>query len=287
METAKEKGEIILARRNFFERMEREINFRNEYIKIENMVLVDERRGYPSIEDEIDKFFLNWKRKGNYASFQELRAQMGFQYTWRVNGIEYHRRALNADDFILYCEMMLNMFYCVIAPNGSDLHTRQIRNIIEIMKYDLAKINHEIVERNDRSIIIVQKDAAATAVVDIVEPDLAEEIIEYNHHMLKGNLREKQMILKRIADALEPRRAELKAANKTIENDFFYMVNAMNVRHNNCDPADQGKYNEKFAKLSAKEQEEWYDNIYQEGLMAFLSLEQVKREKKIADFKKK
>ena len=62
---------------------------------------------------------------------------------------------------------------------------------------------------------------------------------------------------------------------------------AMNVRHNNCDPADQGKYNEKFAKLSAKEQEEWYDNIYQEGLMAFLSLEQVKREKKIADFKKK
>ena len=58
-----------MARRNFFERMEREINFRNEYIKIENMVLVDERRGYPSIEDEIDKHFLNWKRKGNYASF--------------------------------------------------------------------------------------------------------------------------------------------------------------------------------------------------------------------------
>lgn len=58
-----------MARRNFFERMEREINFRNEYIKIENMVLVDERRGYPSIEDEIDKLFLNWKRKGNYASF--------------------------------------------------------------------------------------------------------------------------------------------------------------------------------------------------------------------------
>ena len=37
METAKEKGEIILVRRNFFERMEREINLRNEYVKIENM----------------------------------------------------------------------------------------------------------------------------------------------------------------------------------------------------------------------------------------------------------
>ena len=56
---SKRKREITLARRNFFERMEREINFRNEYVKIENMVLVDERRGYPSIEDEIDKLFLN------------------------------------------------------------------------------------------------------------------------------------------------------------------------------------------------------------------------------------
>ena len=231
METAREKRRSYWLDEISLKEWNGRLIFRNEYVKIENMVLVDERRGYPSIEDGIDNLFLNWKRKGNYASFQELRAQMGFQYTWRVNGVEYHRRALNADDFILYCEMMLNMFYCVIAPNGSDLRTRQIRNIIEIMKYDLEKINHEIVERNDRSIIIVQKDAAATAVVDIVEPDLAEEIIEYNHHMLKGNLREKQMILKRIADALEPRRAELKAANKTIENDFFYMVNAMNKEH--------------------------------------------------------
>lgn len=29
----------------------------------------------------------------------------------------------------------------------------------------------------------------------------------------------------------------------------------------------------------------WYDEIYQEGLMAFLMLEQTKRDKKILDFK--
>lgn len=50
-----------------------------------------------SIEDEIDKLLLNWKRKGNYVSFQELRAQMDFQYTWHVNGVEYHGRGINAD----------------------------------------------------------------------------------------------------------------------------------------------------------------------------------------------
>lgn len=60
------------------------------------------------------------------------------------------------------------------------------------------------------------------------------------------------MILKQIADALEP-----------------------------------SKYNAKFAGLTDREKEEWYDEIYQEGLMAYLSLEQADREKKILDFKTK
>ena len=135
--------------------------------------------------------------------------------------------------------------------------------------------------------LVVQKDAAVSAVADIVAPELADAIIEYNHHLLKGDLKSKKMILKQIADALEPRRSELKTANKTIENDFFYMVNTMNVRHNNCDVSDPSKYNAKFAGLTDREKEEWYDEIYQEGLIAYLSLEQVDREKKILDFKTK
>ena len=77
----------------------------------------------------------------------------------------------------------------------------------------------------------------------------------------------------------------LKGINKTIESDFFYMVNSMNVRHNNCDAADKKKYNAKFVTLTSQEQEDWYDEIYQEFLMAFLMLEQANREKRIAAFK--
>lgn len=77
----------------------------------------------------------------------------------------------------------------------------------------------------------------------------------------------------------------LKGINKTIESDFFYMVNSMNVRHNNCGAADKKKYNAKFVTLTSQEQEDWYDEIYQECLMAFLMLEQANREKRIAAFK--
>ena len=63
------------------------------------------------------------------------------------------------------------------------------------------------------------------------------------------------------------------------------MVNSMNVRHNKCDAADKKKYNAKFVTLTSQEQEDWYDEIYQECLMAFLMLEQANREKRIAAFK--
>ena len=65
-----------------------------------------------------------------------------------------------------------------------------------------------------------------------------------------------------------------------LESDFFYMVNSMNVRHNNCDAADKKKYNAKFVTLTSQEQEDWYDEIYQEGLMAFLNVRTGKSRKK-------
>ena len=172
------------------------------------------------------------------------------------------------------------------AENQLRYWPSNIQKIVDVIKYDLAKISHEIRVTSDGKVLIVQKDPAAIAVADIVEPNLADSIIEYNHHLLKNDIKAKQSILKRIADALEPKRNDLKQINRKIETDFFYMVNNMNVRHNNCDESDSRYYNEKFAMLSEEKKEEWYDEIYQEGLMAFLVLEQVERTRKIDEFKK-
>lgn len=86
---------------------------------------------------------------------------------------------------------------------------------------------------------------------------------------------------------LEPFREELRLHNKTIENDFFFLVNNMNIRHNNCDPKDLKRYCKVFADLSDKEKENLYDEIYQEALMAYLVLEQINREKMISTLRQK
>lgn len=213
---------------------------------------------------------------------------MGFTYKYDRSGeLIPEAEVTQIDEFILYCEMILNMFLVMNeAENWLRYWPSNIQKIVDVIKYDLAKISHEIRVTSDGKVLIVQKDPAAIAVADIVEPNLADSIIEYNHHLLKNDIKAKQSILKRIADALEPKRNDLKQINRKIETDFFYMVNNMNVRHNNCDEGDSRYYNEKFAMLSEEKKEEWYDEIYQEGLMAFLVLEQVERTRKIDEFKK-
>lgn len=86
--------------------------------------------------------------------------------------------------------------------------------------------------------------------VDLVEPDLAQIILEYHHYLLKGDLGAKKDRLRKLADALEPKRKELDNLNKTLCSDFFFLVNKMNIRHNNCDPSDKSKYVEKFDKMT-------------------------------------
>lgn len=279
-----------MARHNFFERMERKIDFQFEYEKIENVVL-NETNGYRTLEEEISANFRTWRFRRNFDSFLELREYLGFKIDKIARGYTIAWTAVGevneADIFILYCEMITNMIYGVIEPDLRYSYARCISAVKRLIEYDLEQINHYIYRTEEGRYLVVQKNAATSAVADIVEPDLADAIIEYNHHLLKGDLKSKKMILKQIADALEPRRAELKAVNKTIENDFFYMVNTMNVRHNNCDASDSGKYNAKFAVLTDVKKEEWYDEIYQEGLVAFLLLEQVNREKRISAFKTK
>lgn len=275
-----------MARKSFFERMEREIDLQNEYEKIENVILNEKEYGDHTIENDIEECFREWECRQNYMSFRELRNELGFDFSYNIIGYYVPNGVVGCiEDFLLYCEMIRNLLnHLRKRPHHNE---RRIIDINSTIQFDLDRINHQFYVCEDGREIIVQKNAATSAVADIVEPILADEIIRYNHYLLKGDLESKKGILNKIAAALEPMRQDLKDANKTIENDLFFLVNRMNIRHNNCDSRDSKNYCEEFDKLSKSEKESWYDEIYQESLMAFLTLEQKKRERKIAEFKQR
>lgn len=274
-----------MGRRNFFDRLVRTLNYQKEYQKIESLVLQPHSLHGYSIEDSIERYFKDWKYNANYLSFKELRDQLGFTF---VHDGYYDLPSgiiKDVNDFFDYCEMIINMIV-LLPEEEAEYHGKNVNEIIRLIDYDLDFLNHRIRKIDDKYLII-QKDATASEVVDIVEDSLAKIILEYNHYLLKGDLEKKKNILVKIANALEPLKGEIKATNYQLYKDYFYLINNMDIRHNNCDSSDTSNYNAYFDKLTIKEKEEWYDEIYQMGLLIFLLLENRSRTTKISDLKSK
>lgn len=137
---------------------------------------------------------------------------------------------------------------------------------------------------DEEKVLLVEKNAAATAVAETMEPSISYKVIEYNHFLLKGKIEEKRNILLALADKFEPIRPELKKVNSKLESNIGYLLNKMNIRHNNKDGKMAGGY---VANLSSEELEKWYDETYQMLLLAFLEKENVERNQKIDELKKK
>jgi len=136
-------------------------------------------------------------------------------------------------------------------------------------------------------ILVIEAKKEVTAVAEIVPSAMAFDIINYNHRSMQGEIELKKSILIAMGAELEPKRKELLALNKQLTEDVFFMLNNLNVRHNNRSKKDKGKYKEHEAKMSKTRLEKWYDELYQMMLLAVLLLDNVERAVKIKDLKEK
>lgn len=274
--------------KHFFERLERKIDFSKEYIKLEKMIVGEDysRRAYVhySINDWIEDNFRDWSNRNNYISFSEVREQVGFSVEVTANEGYSIRHDCGMEDYYLYFEMIFNVLNGLRKIKMSPQMEEGTKHIIDTGIATIEMAGFEL-KKIDSEYMIVEKNAAAVEVADIV-PELADTVIEYNHYLLRGDMTRKQELLKKIADALEPKRDILKSINKSATDDFFWMVNKMNVRHNNCDPSNRKNYFPEFATLSDPEKEQWYDRIYDQGLMLFVLFEYQSRNRDIQAFKK-
>ncbi|MDR0767840.1 MAG: hypothetical protein LBE57_05315, partial [Methanosarcinales archaeon] len=73
--------------------------------------------------------------------------------------------------------------------NNYSLLKRHIFSLVE-------DLNHEIIiSKQEEQVLIVEKNATAAAVADILDDDTATKTIRYNHFLLKGDLNAKRDIL--------------------------------------------------------------------------------------------
>lgn len=252
----------------------------------ENLSMYQEPKlAHMGIEKFVDMYsFKSWKGRGTCIDCDDMLETLGLNEVLEdleditnynvFNYLEYAANILRLAKDVKFNDKA--KFYL------TDIYYTALNNVNICLNW----LNYETKIFNKKDIIlVVEKNAAATSVAEFVDEELAYEIISYNHFLLKGNIDEKRKILLKLANELEPRRKELENINYKLTSNIFFMLNSLNIRHNNGSLGDKN-YIEYVAKMSANMLEEWYDELYQDILLANLLLDDEKRKRKIEKLKR-
>lgn len=198
----------------------------------------------------------------------------------------------NIEDFLTLIELIYNFWYLPYndienQDNSSIIANDNYYHLQKIMNDCLSEYNHKAyLDKENERIYVVEDKPEITAVAEIVNDELALSVIKYNHHTLKGHINAKKSILLSLGSQLEPQRKELSQINKKLSDNVFYLLNNLNLRHNNKTVGDKN-YNQYVSSIEDNELEQWYDELYQMMLLCFLMLDNVQREEKIETLKQK
>ena len=224
--------------------------------------------------------FNDWKNRGHCIDLQDFLTSINYKEI--ENMAPYNER-----NMLLFVELVCN-FWKLANKKIDNNKVKPYQNFIllrEILNDVLEKVNYKAYyNKEQEQVIVVEDKPEVTAVAEIAPEPIALDIIKYNHHTLKGNIELKKKILLAMGADLEPKRKQLKTINSTLEDNIFRMLNEFNLRHNNVNPQDNKNYHADIAALSSQQMEEWYDELYQMILLAYLNLDNVERNKKIKEF---
>lgn len=264
-------------RRNFAQILnDANIDLKEEYQKLYDMLysrsIQVSGQKLISIHDELGDAFVTFYFRGTCVSIDEFDKKHGFEFVREPANF-------SVDSVVSICEYIYNMLTAYQGSSGRGFFQQainvqfclsQIMAVIDAIGYMFAAENGIV--------IFVEKSPAATSVAELMPEGLSYKVISYNHYSMKGNLDAKKNTLLLFADMLEPRRPELAQLDSGFASDLFYAFNNFNIRHNNVDP-NGTKYKKPVGDLTKEQLEQWYDEVYQMCLLAFLRLDHIERKK--------
>lgn len=221
--------------------------------------------------------FMSFPHRGTCLSLDDFNDFYGFHFEQKPSNFD-------VDYLVSFCEYSYN---CAVYQQGNGIMPYPgpaLQFVQQILKV-IESIGYMHISENGIS-IFVPKSQPAIVVSEMLPSNLSYKVIEYNHHSMKGDLERKQATLKLLADQLEAKRADLNTVDKTLTSDLFFLINTLNIRHNNADP-DSKSYKKVVADMTDDELEEWYDRTYDMCLYSFMTLEQTDRNAKVKELKAK
>lgn len=216
--------------------------------------------------------------KGRCVSFYDFNETYNFYFEKHPTDMD----VVCLINFFEYCYNLCRPLRKYSLDSSSLSSLRKITNQIEMV---LDAINYEIYTEGSGQCRFVEKNLAVTAVTEIVPDQLSVSVLKYNHHALKGDIEQKQKILKDMADYLEPLEGSLAGIDPSLKKNLFYLFNNFNIRHNNI--ASGKDHNILLDNMGSDELEKIYDDTFQLWLLAVLQLDNVERKQHIKAYRVK
>jgi hypothetical protein len=273
-------------RKNIFEIMLEDFNVDNEIKVIWALFLtksISTNYDYKyTLSEVMDKNgFEYWEARGRSVSCSDMAIRLGINSLLKKQNWDMNEAFIILEyvmNIYTRCDKLLRKLDYKKDKNCS-LLWENCNTFIEHFGYENIYIKEE------QKLLIVEKNPATTAAAEISTNEIARQIIEYNHYTLKGDIVRKKEIIINLANEIEPKRESLKQIYSSISNDLYFLLNNLNLRHNNIDPNDTKHYREYVAKMNGAELEKWYDETYQLILLSKLLLDNVNRNVEIKTLK--
>lgn len=265
--------DILRENYNFTKEIERiAILFNSELLYTVSTTYLGERKQFYSLESIFnDKLFSDWKGRLSCISIKDLKNTLGIKYNNCglpiING---------DDDIIKYLEYYVNISSVFAKSNCSSNYnkTSNYKILADNIFMLLDHMNHQIIEdKENRVYIIIPRNPQAISVAEISNSNTALAVLQYNHRTLKGKLNEKSKILATIANEYEDILKKAPDGHKELFDKTRGLCNQLCIRHTNAD----NKCN--IAKMTDRELEQWYDNLYQMLLLCILIDENIKQKR--------
>lgn len=230
--------------------------------------------------------FKEWRHRSRYIDLEDF-----------LEALDYTSLKVQAKSDIEAHLMLIELLYNIWHLAENKFYEGELKEMLrwqgnfyhlkDVMDEILEEYNHTVYTNEDKDyFIVVENKPEVTAAAEITPtPELSFDVIRYNHRSLKGDIEAKKTILVRLGAELEARRKELQNINKQLSDDIFFMLNNVNIRHNNCAPEDRAKYKEYVSAMNSDQMEAWYDELYQMMLLAFLLLDNQERAQKVSELK--
>lgn len=264
-----------MTRQNYFDILnqmefdpQRELQNLIDLLKMERYC--ERRYRQTSLNSAISDNFLDYPNRSTFTSYSRMIEVI-------ISNIHNSTERL-----FVFSELLVDIFNN-LEGKFTEKECQFIQVIFDNITRFLELSNHELITLENGDKIIVEKNAYASEVSQIISETNIQDaikVLEYNHFANKGNIQRKKEILITLANYLEPLRKELNNSEELKEvfkvnnqkiiafEKLFEMYNNFGLRHNNAKQYHLDMTNEKL--------EQWYDDIYTSSLFVILSLDEAR-----------